>query len=77
MGVDSVLLLLSWGRVVVEDTAWCSDGVVGGVRVSWFVRNADLHVVVLRMPDDVFGDEVGVDFEMVVCQSGVLMRRVD
>lgn len=62
---------------MVDDSTRCSDGAVVGMGVSWLVGNVDLHVMVLRVLDDVVGDKVGVDLEMIVGQSGVLVCWVD
>lgn len=57
-----------WASVMVDDTAISGNGAVVGMSVTRLMLDFDSDVMVLWVWEEVLGDEVGVDLELVLRQ---------
>jgi hypothetical protein len=75
--LDCLNFLRCWASVVVDDAAISGNSTVVGMGVTRLMLDFDSDVMVLRVWEEVLGDEVGVDLELVLRQPRALVRWVD
>jgi len=74
---DCLFLLGGWTLMVVDDAAVSGDSAVVGMSVARLVVDLHSDVVVLWVWEEVLGDIVGMDLELVLRQPRASVRRVD
>jgi len=74
---DRLCLLWGWTSVVVDDAAVSGDSAVVGMSVARLVLDLHSHVVILGVGEEVLGDIVGMNLELVLRQPGASVRWVD